>query len=83
MHQFPSMRLFRQGIIFQRKGIEIAELDPMRDVDWEESIKNVESAPCIAVHALYILYRQELRVIYHLHSLSIVESSLFTIEKKE
>ncbi|KAG5895128.1 hypothetical protein JTB14_008563 [Gonioctena quinquepunctata] len=46
-------------IIFQRKGIEIAELDPVRDMDWEESIKNVESAPCVPVDAndtLYILY---------------------------
>ncbi|XP_074032987.1 acyl-CoA synthetase short-chain family member 3, mitochondrial isoform X3 [Leptinotarsa decemlineata] len=46
-------------IIFQRKGIEIAELDPVRDMDWEESIKNVESAPCVPVDAndpLYIIY---------------------------
>lgn len=46
-------------IIFQRKGIEIAELDPQRDMDWEEALKNVESAPCVSVEAnepLYILY---------------------------
>lgn len=46
-------------IIFQRKGVDIAELDPERDMDWEESIKNSESAPCIPVDAndpLYILY---------------------------
>lgn len=37
----------------------IAELDPERDMDWEEAIKNAESAPCIPVEAndpLYILY---------------------------
>ncbi|CAH1156104.1 unnamed protein product [Phaedon cochleariae] len=46
-------------IIFQRKGVEIGELDPVRDMDWEESIKNAESAPCIPVDSndlLYILY---------------------------
>ncbi|CAG9859590.1 unnamed protein product [Phyllotreta striolata] len=46
-------------IIYQRKGVDIAELDPSRDMDWEESIKNAESAPCIPVEAndpLYILY---------------------------
>ncbi|XP_018566432.1 acyl-CoA synthetase short-chain family member 3, mitochondrial [Anoplophora glabripennis] len=46
-------------IIYQRKGIAIAELDPERDMDWEEGIKNSESAPCIPVDAndpLYIIY---------------------------
>ncbi|XP_056638520.1 acyl-CoA synthetase short-chain family member 3, mitochondrial isoform X1 [Diorhabda sublineata] len=46
-------------IIFQRKGVEIGDLNPERDMDWEEAIKNCESAPCIPVDAndpLYILY---------------------------
>ncbi|KAJ8981661.1 hypothetical protein NQ317_017281 [Molorchus minor] len=46
-------------IVYQRKGIIIADLDPVRDMDWEEAIKNVECAPCIPVEAndpLYILY---------------------------
>ncbi|XP_066158659.1 acyl-CoA synthetase short-chain family member 3, mitochondrial [Euwallacea fornicatus] len=46
-------------VIFQRKSIFIADLDPDRDIDWEEAIQNVESAPCVPVEAnepLYILY---------------------------
>lgn len=46
-------------IIYQRKGIETGELDPTRDMDWEEAIKNSDTAPCIPVEAnepLYILY---------------------------
>ncbi|ENN70351.1 hypothetical protein YQE_12859, partial [Dendroctonus ponderosae] len=46
-------------VIFQRRGVFIAELEPERDIDWEEAIKNVESVPCVPVEAnepLYILY---------------------------
>ncbi|XP_050315471.1 acyl-CoA synthetase short-chain family member 3, mitochondrial-like [Anthonomus grandis grandis] len=46
-------------VVFQRKGILISELDPERDMDWEEAVKNVESVPCVPVEAndpLYILY---------------------------
>ncbi|KAJ8920310.1 hypothetical protein NQ315_011972, partial [Exocentrus adspersus] len=46
-------------IIYQRKGVSIGDLDPQRDMDWEEAIKNAESAPCIPVDAndpLYIIY---------------------------
>lgn len=46
-------------IIYQRKGFETEELDPVRDMDWEEAIKNADTAPCIPVEAnepLYILY---------------------------
>ncbi|VEN59489.1 unnamed protein product [Callosobruchus maculatus] len=46
-------------VIFQRKGVEIGDLDPARDMDWEEAVKNVESAPCVPVESndpLYILY---------------------------
>lgn len=46
-------------IIFQRKDIRIGELVPSRDLDWEEAIKNAESAPCIPVTAndgLFIIY---------------------------
>lgn len=46
-------------IIYQRKGVEVRGFNPDRDLDWEESIKNVEKAPCIPVEAndpLYILY---------------------------
>ncbi|KAL1490882.1 hypothetical protein ABEB36_011563 [Hypothenemus hampei] len=46
-------------IIFQRKDVFIGELEPGRDLDWEEAVKNVESVPCVPVEAnepLYILY---------------------------
>lgn len=46
-------------IVFQRKNIEIADLDPERDMDWEDAIRNAESSPCIPVDAndpLYVLY---------------------------
>lgn len=46
-------------IIFQRKDIFVAELDPERDIDWVDAVKNVESVPCVSVEAnepLYILY---------------------------
>lgn len=46
-------------VIFQRKEVFVAELDPERDIEWEEAVKNVESVPCVPVEAnepLYILY---------------------------
>jgi propionyl-CoA synthetase len=45
-------------IILQRSMLE-AELDPERDLDWEEAISRAEPAPCLPVEAtdpLYILY---------------------------
>ncbi|CAH1121685.1 unnamed protein product [Ceutorhynchus assimilis] len=49
----------KKCLVLQRKSVFIADLDPERDVDWEEAIKNVESVPCVPVEAnepLYILY---------------------------
>lgn len=46
-------------IIYQRRGFDVGELDPTRDMDWEEAINNADIAPCIATEAnepLYILY---------------------------
>lgn len=46
-------------IIYQRKGVDVGELDPTRDMDWEEAIKNADKAPCVPIEAndpLYILY---------------------------
>lgn len=46
-------------IIYQRKGFEINGIDPVRDMDWEDAINNVNPAPCIAIEAnepLYLLY---------------------------
>lgn len=46
-------------IIYQRKEICVGELDPARDMDWEEALNNADTAPCIPIEAnepLYILY---------------------------
>lgn len=46
-------------IIYQRKGFESGKLDPIRDLDWDEAMKDAEPAPCVPVEAneaLYILY---------------------------
>ncbi|XP_060529116.1 acyl-CoA synthetase short-chain family member 3, mitochondrial [Cylas formicarius] len=61
MNEAIDMSLYKpkKCVIFQRKNIHISELDPERDVDWEESVKNVQSAPCTPVESndpLYILY---------------------------
>ncbi len=45
-------------IILQRSMLE-AELDPERDLEWEEAVSRAEPAPCLPVEAtdpLYILY---------------------------
>jgi propionyl-CoA synthetase len=45
-------------IILQRPMLE-AELDPERDLEWDEAISRAEPTPCVAVEAtdsLYILY---------------------------
>jgi propionyl-CoA synthetase len=45
-------------IILQRPMLE-AELDPRRDVEWNEALAGVDELPCVAVEAtdpLYILY---------------------------
>ena len=45
-------------IILQRPGLE-AELDPARDIDWDEAVAGAEPADCVTVEAtdpLYILY---------------------------
>ena len=45
-------------VVLQRPELE-AELDPARDVEWQESLRDAEAVPCVAVEAtdpLYILY---------------------------
>jgi propionyl-CoA synthetase len=45
-------------VVLQRPMLE-AELEPGRDVDWEDALAEVEPAPCVPVEAtdpLYILY---------------------------
>ena len=45
-------------VVLQRPELE-AELDPARDVEWQESVRDAEAVPCVAVEAtdpLYILY---------------------------
>jgi propionyl-CoA synthetase len=45
-------------IVLQRPMLE-ADLDPPRDLDWEQTLASAEPAPCVAVDAtdpLYILY---------------------------
>jgi propionyl-CoA synthetase len=47
-----------RSIILQRPMLE-AELDPERDLEWDEAISRAEPTPCVAVEAtdsLYILY---------------------------
>ncbi|XP_030756892.1 acyl-CoA synthetase short-chain family member 3, mitochondrial isoform X3 [Sitophilus oryzae] len=54
-----SLHKPQKCIIYQRKAVYSADLDPERDIDWEEAIKNVESVPCVPVESndpLYILY---------------------------
>jgi propionyl-CoA synthetase len=48
----------KRSIILQRPQLE-AELDPDRDIDWEEAVSAAEPARCVPVEAtdpLYILY---------------------------
>ena len=45
-------------IVLQRQMLE-ADLDPLRDLDWEHALATAEPAPCVPVEAtdpLYILY---------------------------
>ena len=45
-------------IILQRPMLE-AELDPRRDIEWNEALAGADAAPCVpvdATHPLYILY---------------------------
>jgi propionyl-CoA synthetase len=47
-----------RSIILQRPMLE-AELDPERDLEWDEAVSRAEPTPCVAVEAtdsLYILY---------------------------
>lgn len=46
-------------IIFQRKNIDVAELDKDTDVLWEDALDNAKPHPCVPVEAnepLYVLY---------------------------
>src|SRR5919199_614590 len=47
-----------RSIVLQRPMLE-AELDPARDLDWNEAVAGAEPVPCVPVEAtdpLYILY---------------------------
>ena len=46
-------------ILFQRRGVEEAELVPGMDLDWDDVISKAAPHPCVPVEAnwpLYILY---------------------------
>lgn len=46
-------------IIFQRRNVEICDLEPGMDLDWDKALEMTEPHPCVPVEAnepLYILY---------------------------
>ncbi|BES93613.1 DUF3448 [Nesidiocoris tenuis] len=49
----------KKCIIFQRRNVEVCNLSPGFDVDWDDAMCNAEPHPCVPVeanHPLYILY---------------------------
>jgi propionyl-CoA synthetase len=47
-----------RSIVLQRPMLE-AEVDPSRDLDWEDAVRGVEPVPCVSLEAtdpLYIIY---------------------------
>ncbi|KAF6205389.1 hypothetical protein GE061_019560 [Apolygus lucorum] len=49
----------RKCIIFQRKNVEVCDLVPELDIDWDDALRNADPHPCVPVesnHPLYILY---------------------------